>query len=333
MTNQLLIAMLLSSSLFFCAAVTNSQSSTEEASDDASKTDLIYAAKTTDGCAIFHFNPKASESIALASVPDCSGALYVSHISETIFYVLNRNLYYVGLGVKDARLHLLSMPDDNFDSHRAVLGMERSYESLRTIRENRLRPFWAGRLVDGRIAVAMSISLPADDYLAFLFVRNSNEWSIEDQRHCGSWEFPCIFEKFEAEQTEWHKRNDERDIWSVDSKKNAYLALAEFEQIEGEYGSTFAERKLWFDVNRASVFVKARGGYSQHGMGIYTYTTRIEFGGPEGITLDISSCDVSFFGQYLLVHPCRSPYGGQVYDMETGEVVIDLLTRFRWLNK
>lgn len=303
-----------------------------QANDVPAAPDFVYTKQFSDSCVVYRFDTQAGKANVLTTLQGCPEAVYVSPVSASLYFLQGGNLHIVELDTEPAQMHKFALPDDDFEAHRDRLDIRVRDERLPSPDANRLEPWWAGALSDGRTALAMSLGLIADDYIALLFVHDSKEWRIEGQRHCGQWEWPCIFPGFEAEQEDWDDAHWERRIWSVDPTSNPFVTVERFEQIPSEYGGAFAERRLRFDISGSTVVVEARGEYSAHGLGIYTYSVNVSFRDSEDKDFDLDMCDVWFLGRYLLVGTCHDSESGNVYDMASGRTVVESSHRFTWID-
>lgn len=314
-----------------CATSANEQGQSADIHDDVPIAGLAYAKESTDGCNISFFDSGRVLSTTLASVSDCPELLFTSTATQTIYFVLNDELHYIHLAKNIGHTNKLPLPDNRFESYRAELEVKPSVDDFPPRDTNRLSISWAGILSDGRIAIAMYI-MPIDDVFIYLFVRNSSKWSIEEQKACDGDDFSCGFDNWNADVIGDYEKQKERDVWSLDQAHNKFLVSAASPITLTEYGYAVAEKELQFVVNGVSALVTARGSRSAHGHGVYTNSVRIVVDGREVRSFSVSTSDASFFDQYLLVHPHRSASDGQLYDMETGEVILDSLKRVAWLN-
>lgn len=289
---------------------------------------LVYFSQSATDCAVKRFDPTLARSVEVAVVPECSGQPYISRSSTKLFYVLDDELFFVDIFEEHAVPEKLPLPDDDFLAHRASAGKFSTVDLVHP--DDRLNTYWAGSLQDGRVVVAMSLRLVADDAIVLLLAHTDDKWQVVDQYHCDNWEWPCIFPKFEREQEAWHKSDDDLSMWGIDENSNEHLASAVLENIRGPYGNYTAERELRFEVNDSVVIVRASGHHSAHGLGVYTSELSFQFNAPGGTVIDGKRCDISFFDRYLLRHPCGTSSLGRVYDMETGSIVVRDIASVAW---
>lgn len=318
--------------LLACAASSDEYGQSAEIRDDALTAGLAYTKRRPGGCHISFFDPGKVLSTTLATVSACPELLFASTAPETIYFVLSNELHYIHLAESLGHINKLPLPDDRFESYRAALKAKPSDDYFPPSETNRLSPKLAGTLSDGRIAVVMSIDMPADDSYAYLFVRDKNNWRIEDQKGCHRFEYPCSFDNLKTEISYYYERQNERNVWSLDPANNRFLISAASHNPLNEFGYPIAENELQFEVNGVSTLVTARGNHSAHGLGIYTYSIRIVADGRELRSFSTPACGASAFDQFFLVHPCSSAGDGQLYDLETGEVILDSLQQVVWVN-